>query len=59
MEEIDPELEKIKLQLKIRLEKAKEMGVSPLSPIGSDLIEKYKKLGIPFRNWRAEKKNKK
>ena len=59
MEEIDPELEKIKLQLKIRLEKAKEMGVSPLGPIGSDLIEKYKKLGIPLRNWRAEKKNKK
>jgi len=47
MPENKSNLEKIKLDLKLRLAKAKEQGVSPLSPLAPDLIEKFRKLLPP------------
>ena len=56
MTDIDPRLEKIKAQLKVRLDKAKKIGASPLSSLAPDLIQKFKKVGAPPLS-RKKKKN--
>jgi len=57
MTDIDPRLEKIKAQLKVRLDKAKKIGASPLSSLAPDLIQKFKNLGLSPRSKKKKKNN--